>query len=141
MHEEGTPRFQNRLCVSKNEELRKEILEEAHNIRYSVHPGGTKMYRDLRQYFWWNNVKKVVAKHVDKCLTCQKVKPEHQRPMHELRPLEIPTWKWDLISMDFVMGLPLSASKKNAIWVIVDRLTKSAHFLLIRDTCEVEKLA
>jgi len=109
-------------------------LEEAHNTRYSVHPGGTKMYRDLRQYFWWNNMKKDVAEYVDKCLTCQKVKAEHQRPVGELRPLEIPTWKWDSISMDFVMGLPLSASKKNAIWVVVDRLTKSAHFLPIKDT-------
>ena len=128
------------MCA-QNGELRKQILEEAHNTRYSVHPGGTKMYRDLRQYFWWNNMKKDVAEYVDKCLICQKVKAEHQRPVGELRPLEIPTWKWDSISMDFVMGLPLSASKKNAIWVIVDRLTKSAHFLPIKDTWRVEKLA
>jgi len=99
------------------------------------------MYRDLRQYFWWNNMKKDVAEYVDKCLTCQKVRAEHQRPVGELRPLEIPTWKWDSISMDFVMGLPLSASKKNAIWVIADRLTKSAHFLPSKDTWGVERLA
>ena len=86
-------------------------------------------------------MKQEVAEYVDKCLTCQKVKAEHQCPVGELRPLEIPTWKWDLILMDFVMGLPLSASKKNAIWVIVDRLTKSAYFLLIKDTWGVEKLA
>ena len=99
------------------------------------------MYRDLRQYFWWNNMKKEVAEYVDKCLTCQEVKVEHQYPVGELQPLEVPTWKWDSISMDFVMGSPLSALKKNAIWVIVDRLTKSAHFLPIKDTCGVEKLA
>jgi len=73
------------------------------------------MYRDLKQYFWWNNMKKEVVEYVDKCLTCQKVKAEHQHPVGELGPLEIPTWKWDSISMDFVMGLPLFASKKNAI--------------------------
>ena len=73
------------------------------------------MYRELRQYFWWSNMKKEVAEYVDKCLTFQKVKVEHQRPVGKL-----PTWKWDSISMDFVMGLPLSALKKNAIWVIVD---------------------
>jgi len=73
------------------------------------------MYRDLKQYFWWNNMKKEVAKYVDKYLTCQKVKLEHQHPVGELRPLEIPTWKWDSISMDVIMGLPLSPSKKNAI--------------------------
>ena len=112
VHEDGTLRFQNRLCVPKNGELRKQILEEAHNTRYSVHPGGTKMYRDLRQYFWWNNMKKDVEEYVDRCLICQKVKAEHQRPVGELRPLEIPTWKWDSISMDFVMGLPISTSKR-----------------------------
>jgi len=99
------------------------------------------MYRDLRQYFLWNNIKSEVAEYVDKCLTCQKVKAEHQHPIGELQPLEIPTWKWDSISTDFVMGLPLSASKKNAIWVIVDRLAKSAPFLLIRNSWGVKKLA
>ena len=99
------------------------------------------MYRDLRQYFWWNNMKKEVAEYVDKCLTYQKVKAEHQRPVGELRPLEISTWKWDSISMDFVMVLPLSASKKNVIWVIVDRLTKWSHFLPIKDTWGVKKVA
>ena len=78
---------------------------------------------------------------MDKRLTCQKLKAEHQRPVGELQPLEILTLKWDLISMDFVMGLHLSSLNKNDIWVIVDRLTKSAHFLPIRDTWVVEKLA
>jgi len=85
-------------------------------------------------------MKKEVAEYIDKCLTCQKAKAEHG-PVGELRPLEIFIWKWDSISMYFVMGLLLSASKKNAIWVIVDRLTKAAHFLPIRDTWEVKKLA
>ena len=85
-------------------------------------------------------MKKEVAEYVDMCLTCQNVKVEHQHPRREPQPLEIPTWKWDSISMDFIMGLPLPPSK-NAIWVIVDRFTKSTHFLLIRDTWGVEKLA
>jgi len=99
------------------------------------------MYQDLKETFWWNNMKRDVARFVDKCLTCQKVKAEHQRPVGELRPLEIPMWKWDSISMDFVMGLPLTASRRNAIWVIVDRLTKTAHFIAIHDTWEIDKLA
>jgi len=99
------------------------------------------MYRDLRQFFYWDNMKKEITEYVDKCMTCQKVKAEHQRPVGELRPLEIPTWKWNSISMDFVMGLPLSDSKKNAIWVIMDRLTKSAYFIPIHDTWAVERLA
>ena len=86
-------------------------------------------------------MKKDVVEYVNKCLICQKVKAEHQRPLGELQPLEIPTSKWDSISMDFAMGLPLSASKKNAIWAIVDRLTKSAHFLPVKGTRGVERLA
>jgi len=109
---DGTLRFQNRLCVPNKAELKEKILTEAHNTRYSVHPGGTKMYRDLKQHFWWNKMKREIAEYVDRCLTCQKVKAEHQRPIGELRPLKVPTWKWDSISMDFIMGLPLSASKK-----------------------------
>ena len=105
-------RFQNRLCVPKNEEVRKQILEEAYNTRYSVHPGGTKMYRDLRQYFWWSNMKKDVAEYVNKCLICQKVQAEHQRPVGELRPLEIPTWKWDSISMDLLWVYPYLPRKR-----------------------------
>ena len=66
VYEDGTLQSQNRLCVPRNEELRKQILEKAHNTRYSVHPGGTKMYRDLRQYFWWNDMKNQVAEYVDK---------------------------------------------------------------------------
>ena len=99
------------------------------------------MHRDLKQYFWWENMKREIAKYVDRCLTCQKVKAEHRWPAGELRPLEILTWKRNSILMDFIMGLLLSVSKKNAIWVIVDRLTKSAHFLPIHDTWSIERLA
>ena len=77
---------------------------------------------------------KEIKEYVDKLLICQKVKVEHQRPVGELIPLEIPIWKWDSISMDFMMGLSLSTSKKKAIWVIVDQLTKSTHLLAIQDT-------
>ena len=86
-------------------------------------------------------MKKEVAEHVDKCPTSQKVKAEYQHPICELQPLEIPTWKWNSISMDFIMDLPLFTSKKNVVWVIVDWLTKSAHFLPIKDTWGVKKLA
>jgi len=64
------------LCVPNNIEIRKQILEEAHGIRYLVHPSGTKMYRDLSQYFWWNNMKKEIAEYVDKYRTYQKVKDD-----------------------------------------------------------------
>ena len=111
------------------ESLRKDILDEAHKSRLTVHPGGTKMYRDLKQNFWWEGMKREVAEYVSKCLICQQVKVEHQRPLGLLQPLPIPQWKWEHITMDFVVGLPRSQQNHDSIWVIVDRLTKSAHFI------------
>ncbi|KAD4585657.1 hypothetical protein E3N88_23258 [Mikania micrantha] len=121
-----------RLCVPDNAALRESLLSEAHSSPFSIHPGSTKMYRDLRQHFWWNGMKEDVAKYVSHCLTCQQVKIEHQRASGLLQPLDIPLWKWDDISMDFVTGLLKTFRKNDAIWVIVDRLSKSAHFLPIQ---------
>ena len=86
-------------------------------------------------------MKNDVAEYVSKCLTCQKVKIEHQRPSGMLQPLKVPQWKWESIAMDFVSGLPRTRTGFDAIWVIVDRLTKSAHFLPIRMTYTLEELA
>ena len=122
-------------------ELRQKILAEAHQSRFSMHPGVTKMYRDLKQMFWWPGLKKEVADYVSKCLTCQKVKVEHQKPSGTLQPLEIPQWKWEQISMDFVTGLPRTSTEHDPIWVIVDMLTESTHFLPIRVDYTLERLA
>ncbi|GJZ83480.1 putative nucleotidyltransferase, ribonuclease H [Tanacetum coccineum] len=133
--------YGNRLCVPDDSSLREAVLTEAHSSPFSIHPGSTKMYRDLKQNFWWNGMKHDVARYVAKCLTCQQVKIEHQRASGLLQPLDIPTWKWDQISMDFVTGLPRTFKKNDAIWVVVDRLTKSAHFLPIQQGYSVSKLA
>ncbi|GKA06365.1 retrotransposon protein, putative, ty3-gypsy subclass, partial [Tanacetum coccineum] len=89
----------------------------------------------------WNGMKHDVAKFLAKCLTCQQVKIEHQRASGLLQPLDIPTWKWDQISMDFVTRFPRNFKKNDAIWFVVDRLTKSAYFLPIQQGCSVSKLA
>ncbi|GKE16938.1 retrotransposon protein, putative, ty3-gypsy subclass [Tanacetum coccineum] len=99
------------------------------------------MYRDLKQNFWWNGMKQDVARFVAKCLACQQVKIEHQRTSGLLQPLDILTWKWEQIFMDFVMGLPCTFKKNDSIWVVVDRLTRSAHFLPIQIGYSVSKLA
>ena len=99
------------------------------------------MYKDLRETYWWPNMKNEVAEFVSKCLTCQKVKAEHKLPGGELQKIELPEWKWEQITMDFVTGLPRTTSGNDSIWVIVDRLTKSAHFVAIKVTHSVEKLA
>ncbi|GKD21855.1 retrotransposon protein, putative, ty3-gypsy subclass [Tanacetum coccineum] len=113
------------------ENLKEAILTEAHSSPFSIHPGSIKMYRDLKHNFWWNGMKHDVARFVAKCLTCQQVKIKHQRTSGLLQPLDILTWKWEKISMHFVMRLPHTFKKNDAIWVVVDRLTKSAHFLPI----------
>ena len=139
--QDGTLMMGDRLCVPDTDGLRSEILDEAHNAPYAMHPGMTKMYKTLRQHYWWPGLKKDVAGFISRCLTCQQVKAEHQAPSGKLQPLPIPVWKWEKITMDFVMGLPRTLKGNNAVWVIVDRLTKSAHFLPIRWGCTLEQLA
>lgn len=114
---------------------------EAHIYPYSVHPGSTKMYKDLQKLYWWPGMKLDITRLVSKCLTCQQVKAEHQRPAGTLKPLPIPMWKWEEIAMNFVVGLPTSSRGMNSIWVIVDRLTKSAHFIPVKNTFTAAQLA
>ncbi len=137
----GAIRFKDRLCVPNNPELKQKILEEAHSSPYTINPGSTKMYQDRKRYFWWNNMKREIAKFIAECDICQHVKAEHQRPAGLLQPLSIPLWKWEEISMDFVQGLPTTPAGNDSIWVIVDRLTKSAHFLPVKRNFSLKKLA
>ncbi|GJR18148.1 putative reverse transcriptase domain-containing protein [Tanacetum coccineum] len=94
---------------------------------------------DLKQLYWWPNMKAHIATYVSKCLTCSKVKAEHQKPSGLLVQPEIPKWKWEKITMDFVTKLPKTANGYDTIWVIVDRLTKSAHFLPMREMDPMER--
>jgi len=118
--------------VPKDFELRKQILDEGHHSRYSIHPGSNKMYQDLKQRFWWTRMKREVTKYVSECDTCKRVKASHLKSAGPLQPLSIPSWKWEDISMDFIVGLPKTSKGYDSIWVIVDRLTKSAHFLPVK---------
>ncbi|GKC53324.1 putative reverse transcriptase domain-containing protein [Tanacetum coccineum] len=121
--------------------LRSVIMHESHKSKYSIHPGSEKMYQDMKKLYWWLNMKVDIATYVSKCLTCAKVKAEHQRPSGLLVQSEIPEWKWDTIMMDFVTKLPKSSQGLDTIWVIMDRLMKFAHFLPIRETDHLDKLA
>ena len=106
-----------------------------------MHPGSKKIYQDLKTSYWWSGMKRDVLEFVTKCMVCQKVKAEHQVPSGLLQPIRIPEWKWDQITMDFVVGLPLIGRKHDSICVVVDRLTKLAHFLLVRTDYSLDKLA
>ena len=138
--ESGGLLYKSRLCVPNDMDLRKKILYECHNTVFTMHPGGNKMYQDMKQYYWWRGMKKDISEYVSKCLTCQQVKAEHQVPSDLLNPLPIPKLKWDNITMDFVSGFPLTQRKHNAVWVIVDRLTKFAHFLPVRLDYSMDRL-
>ena len=138
--DKGVVRNLNRIWIPNVSELKNEILHDAHSSRYSIHPGSTKMYQDLRQNFWWPNMKREIAEWVSRCDTCQRVKAEHQRSSGLLQPLEIPEWKWEHIAMDFVVGLPRTKANHDTIWIVIDRLTKSAHFLPINEKFSLEKL-
>ena len=133
--------FKNRIVVSKDFELRKQILDEAHTSRLSIHPGSNKMYQDLKQRFWWTRMKREVAKYVSECDICRRVKASHLKPAGTLQPLSIPEWKWEDISMDFIVGLPRTQKGYDSIWVVVDRLTKSAHFIPVSTRFSTKRYA
>ncbi|XP_073061845.1 uncharacterized protein [Primulina eburnea] len=133
--------FRGRICVPSGDDIRRDVLAEAHTALYSIHPGSTKTYQDLRRLYWWPGMKSDIAKFISECLTCQQVKIEHQRPAGTLKSLPIPQWKWEHITMDFVTGLPRTSKGYNSIWLIVDRLTKSAHFLPVKMTFTMNQYA
>jgi hypothetical protein len=139
--EQGTIWFKNKICVPEIDSLHETILKEAHDSDYSIHPSSTKMYQDVQQKYWWYGLKRNVASHVAVCDVCQRVKAKHQKPAGLLHPLKIPEWKWEEIGMDFIVGLPRTSAGYDSIWVIVDRLTKVAHFIPMRTTYTGAKLA
>ncbi|KAI3687110.1 hypothetical protein L1987_80801 [Smallanthus sonchifolius] len=110
--------YLNRIWIPDRDDLRTFLMNEAHKTRYSIHPGADKMYQDLRQQYWWPGMKKDIAHYVAKCLTCSKVKAEHQRPSGLLEQPKIPVWKWENLAMDFITKLPRTSSGYDSIWTI-----------------------
>jgi hypothetical protein len=124
--------FNDLIVVPKDAEVRQQILDEAHLSRYSIHPRSTKMYQDLKQHYWWTKMKIEIARYMARCDTCRRVKAVHMKTAGPLQSLPIPTWKWEDISMDFIVGLPKTTKGFNSVWVIIDRLTKITHFLPVK---------
>ncbi|GJZ15617.1 putative reverse transcriptase domain-containing protein, partial [Tanacetum coccineum] len=137
---DGTRCFGNRVWLPRYGGLRDLVMHDSHKSKYSIHPGSDKMYQDLKLLYWWPNMKADIATYVSKCLTCMKDKAEHQKPLGLLQQPKILVWKWEIITMDFVSELPRTPSGYDTIWVIVDRLTKTAHFLPIKKMDSMEKL-
>jgi hypothetical protein len=112
--------FESRLVAPKNKDHKKKILDELHLSKFSMHPRSTKMYHDLKPLYWWTRMKREIAQYVSEFDTCQRIKASHLKSAGALQPLSIPSWKWDDISMDFIVGLPNTSRHHDSIWVIVD---------------------
>jgi hypothetical protein len=138
---DGLLRFKNRIYLPPNDELRMLILSEAHRAFYMAHPRVTKMRVDLKPLFFWKGMKADIVKYVAKCLECQQVKAEHRDPVGLLQPHAIPESKWEVISMDFIIGLPLTTMRHDLIFIVVDTPMKSAHFIPVHTTYQAPDIA
>lgn len=119
----------------------KEILKQTHESRFVVHPGGIKMYKDFKEFYWWSNINKKIAKYVAQYRICQQVKVEHQKPKGTLQSLLILEQKWEDITIDFVFGLSRGKRGNDVILVVVDQLTKSVLLLPMKMMDPADKLA
>jgi transposase InsO family protein len=129
------------MYIPENWDIRRTILKKAHRELYCVHLGVKKMYADMRKLFFLVGIKHDLVHFVAKCLECQQVKAHHHHPTGLLQPHDVPMTKWEVISMDFFVGLSFTSHRHNAILAIVDNLTKSAHFIPVRDTYDVTNVA
>ncbi|GJY98949.1 putative reverse transcriptase domain-containing protein [Tanacetum coccineum] len=136
---DGTKCFKNRTWLPNFGKLQDLVMYRSYKSKYSIHPGSDKMYHNLKHLYWWPNMKAEIATYMSKCLTYAKVKAECQKPSGLLQQPEIPVWKWERITMDFVSKLPKTSSGYDTIWVIVDRLTRSAHFLPMKEKDSIER--
>ncbi|KAL4032488.1 hypothetical protein IC575_005566 [Cucumis melo] len=131
--------FDKRLCMPENSAVKTELLSEAHSSPFTMHPGSMKMYQDLRRVHWWRNMKRKVVDFVSRCLVCQQVKAPRQKPVGLLQPLSVPGSKRESVSMGFITELPRTLKGYIVIWVVVDRLIKSAHFIPGKSTYTASK--
>jgi hypothetical protein len=123
-----------KIYVPNSQELKNMILKETHNVPYAGHPGYQKTIATAKSKYYWPDMKKEVVDFIPRCLECQKVKAEHRHPAHLLQPLPIPKWKWEVVTMDFITKLPITNKKHDSIMVVVDKLTKAAHFIPVKIT-------
>ncbi|GKC75166.1 putative reverse transcriptase domain-containing protein, partial [Tanacetum coccineum] len=137
---DGTLCLNGRSWIPCRGSLRELIMHESHKSKYSIYPGLDKMYQDLKKLYWWPNMKAEISTYVSKYLTCAKVNAEYQKPSSLLVQPVIPVWKWENITIDFITKLPKTSTGQDTIWVIVDRLTKSSHFLPMKENDSTEKL-
>lgn len=123
-----------RIVVPATGDLRYECIRLCHDAPWAAHPGVTKTLKALERYFWWPSMRADVQQYVRVCDSCQRVKPRNDYPAGLLMPLPIPDRPWESISMDFITSLPTTPAGHDTIMVVVDRFTKLAHFVPMRET-------
>eukprot|EP00253_Pinus_taeda_P012331 PITA_12331 len=141
VNRDGMLLYKKRLFVPNDNNLKNLILNEFHTSHYAGHPGYHKMLTALRKEYYWPGMKKHVAEYLARCLECQQIKTEHQHPAGLLQPLPIPEWKWEIISMDFITGLPKTKRNNDSIMVVVDKLSKATHFIPVQSTYRAVQIA
>ena len=116
-------------------------MEEIHQAEYSGHPGYQKMIATARKQYFWPGMKKDSVEYIAKCMKFQQVKVEHQHPTGLLRPFPVPKWKWEVISTEFIIGFPMTMRQHDSIMAVVEKLTKAAHFILVKSTHKMDEIA
>ena len=116
-------------------------MDAIHQAPYSGHQGYQKTIATTRKKYFWLRMKKDIAEYISKCMKCQQVKVEHQHPAGLLQPLPISEWKWEVISMNFITGFPMTMRQHDSIMVVVDKLTKASHFIPVKSMCKADAIA
>jgi hypothetical protein len=137
----GLLTYKNKLYIPECDDLKRFIMDELHKRPYTGHPGYQKMITATRKTFYCPGLKKYIAEYLAKCIECQQVKEKHRHLARLLQPLPIPKWKWETISMDFITGLPTSTKQNDTIMVVVEKLSKSSHFIHVKSTCKAIDIA
>jgi hypothetical protein len=132
LEENGILMHKNRVYVPNSYELRKLVLKEMHNVPYVGHPGYQKTIAVVRSQYFWLGMKKDVVDYIARCMECQRVKVEHKHPTGLLQPLPILEWKWEVVTIDFITKFPKTTRQHDSIMVVVDKLTKVAHFIPVK---------
>eukprot|EP00253_Pinus_taeda_P011485 PITA_11485 len=137
----GIVYFKQRIYVPNQNKIKGLIMDEFHISHYAGHLGYQKMMTAIRKEYFWPGMKKDIVEYLARCLECQQIKAEHQHPAGLLQPLPIPEWKWEIISMDFITGLPRTKKNNDSIMVVVDKLSKAAHFIPVHPTFRAAQIA
>jgi hypothetical protein len=130
---DGILLHKNIIFVPNVQDLKHIILHEMHNDPYAGHPGYHKTVTTVKSQYFWPGMKREIAEYIARCMECQKVKTKHRQPIGLLQPLPIPKWKWELVTMDFITGLPRTGKLHDLIMVVVDKLTKAVHFIPLKN--------